>query len=624
MPCRAERGHTLLEVLIALAITMAVMAVVFRISGLGARLGAQVNARFDRDSIALRCLDQVARDLEDAGIGLVGGADRIEAGGDPLGGAARLVTIRSNPDGIVGELRGPLDAASGLVALGDAALFRTGDHVLFPDKFGLRPARVERVAEATLGLRLGDRVATPSRARGGLVQKVLEIAYALDGGSLYRQVGDGPGQTLARNLERFELEYFDETGGRIDPARLHAGQRFLRGVRVSVSTRPTRADRSTRVFSREVSLEPQSAELTFDLPGEGEDAFALRRLFTRLPGATAVAAREGRDWAVALVQSPLAHGTTPLEPAALLSFPLDRGFGDWRVEQVIPLEGIYSARAALFASEDGPWAGSLVVVSSVARELGIWRVSPDQYGVLSPSSQVEQAAASQEAGEIAGVALQGDTLYLSDPAFARIHKYALGAAGRLETLATVPGKPGALAAGLDGRLYCLASAESLDPGASERTDLLAIPVDGGTATTLATFEGRGRSLAFDPVTGGLYALVEEPLGDTVLLEISRAFLHFPCPPPEVVFRLSAWKAAFERQLPPPDPGIPPNLFPSRFDFASFDANGSLYLGASATSLVLQAELQRPGLATRRIRIGGVAGLDAETLQLTSRLHAWQE
>ena len=103
-PCREERGHTLIEVLIALAITMAVMAVVFRISGLGARLGAQVNARFDRDAIALRCLDQVARDLEDAGLGLVGGADRIEAGGDPLGGAPRLVTIRSNPDGIVAEL----------------------------------------------------------------------------------------------------------------------------------------------------------------------------------------------------------------------------------------------------------------------------------------------------------------------------------------------------------------------------------------------------------------------------------------------------------------------------------------------------------------------------------------
>jgi hypothetical protein len=150
-------------------------------------------------------------------------------------------------------------------------------------------------------------------------------------------------------------------------------------------------------------------------------------------------------------------------------------------------------------------------------------------------------------------------------------------------------------------------------------------VDGsGTPAPVARLDGRGRSLAFDPLSGSLFALVQDRSDDSVLLEFSRRSLHDPSSPPVEAFRLSGWRAEVESAFPPLEPSIPPSLFPPRLAFASFDAAGTLYLGSSETGLVLQADLERPGTGARKVGLSGIVGADRDTGRPRSLLQAWKK
>lgn len=246
----------------------------------------------------------------------------------------------------------------------------------------------------------------------------------------------------------------------------------------------------------------------------------------------------------------------------------------------------------------------------------------DANGRLGPSALVERVAETDLLKNLGGAALDDRALFVGDTETGAVYRHALvDPPGSFTPVAFLPGAPGALAFGLDGILYCVLT----PPEASGGDVLWAVPVDGrGTPAPVARLDGRGRSLAYDPLSGSLYALVQERGGDSVLRAFSRRSLREPGAPPELPFRLSAWKAEVESAFPPLDPSVPPNLFPARLDFASFDANGTLYLGAWDVGLVLQTELARLGLGRRKVGVSGIVGADVATGRPRSLLQAWKK
>lgn len=546
---RASRGnahgHTLIEVLIVLAITLTVMALVYSLTRVGVRLADATTGRLDRETVALRSLEAMAMEIGRAGYGLVDDAPGIEAVVPPRGQPSRDLVVRSSPEG------------------------------------------------------------------GGRAPR--EVRFRFEDGVLTRQIDSQRPQVLARSIAALAFEYLDDTGGPIAPWRVRAAGPLLQAVRVSLTMQPTAGQLAPLEQHLSIGLETQAATVIFDLPPER--AFTLRRLFLRLPHAVTVASRPRGESGVALVESPVGCN-------ALYMFPLEGLIGDVRIDTFGGLEEVCDARAAFFAPETSAWAGSLLVVTGDVRSTRVFRVVADAQGRLGPGSPVVPVASTQVLKNLGGAALDDAALYVSDSETGTVYRHALtDPAASFTAVAFLPGSLGPLAFGLDGVLYGVVT-----PAEGTGGDVLwAIPVDGrGTPAPLARLDGQGRSLAFDPVTGSIYALVQDRHDDSVLLELSRRFLREPGPLPEPAFRLSAWKAEVESAFPPLDPSIPPNLFPPRFGFASFGANGTLYLGSTEMSLVIQSELARPGLGWRKAGLSGIVGADRQTGRPRSLLQAWKK
>jgi hypothetical protein len=218
---------------------------------------------------------------------------------------------------------------------------------------------------------------------------------------------------------------------------------------------------------------------------------------------------------------------------------------------------------------------------------------------------------------------------MTDPGQAVLFRYLPGQAGEgaFERIASLPGRPGAMALGQNGSLFVLSYRPEAGPN---ETQVLEIPFDeDGTPLAprvAAEFSGTPLSLARDPLSGSLDALVREKGGDTVLLELSRAWLRRPDGPPAAAFRLSRWKREMETSFPGSEtPVLPLMLRPNRLDFAAFDSTGALYLGASETRLVLKFDLDRPGGTTdHNLGVAAVVEQEQGSARKRVRVHAWRK
>ena len=178
--------------------------------------------------------------------------------------------------------------------------------------------------------------------------------------------------------------------------------------------------------------------------------------------------------------------------------------------------------------------------------------------------------------------------------------------------------------GLSGELWRMAFDETLEPVG---------PV------LVGRFDGTGISLARDPVGGSLIALVRSTGNDFVILELDRQWLRgedenggAAQKEPVQLFSLREWLRALEEgDVAPGDIPFHPSEIAERMaylrvdelDFISFDALGSLYMGAQEANLVLKFELARP---SGRYAVGVSAGVieRAAGLTPTVRLHAWRK
>jgi hypothetical protein len=161
-------------------------------------------------------------------------------------------------------------------------------------------------------------------------------------------------------------------------------------------------------------------------------------------------------------------------------------------------------------------------------------------------------------------------------------------------------------------------------------------------TLVGALPGVGVSLARDPIDASLFALVRKPIGDFVVLELNRAWVDAAEQSqqaeggqprqPRLMFSLEAWQRKLEEgDVTTAEIPFHPSELPQRMavlrtealDFLSFDALGSLYMGAKEANLVLKFELPRP---SGRYAVGLAAGVVERGSGLAPelRMHGWKK
>ena len=190
--------------------------------------------------------------------------------------------------------------------------------------------------------------------------------------------------------------------------------------------------------------------------------------------------------------------------------------------------------------------------------------------------------------------------------------------------------------GADGALYFL-----LDRTRSSFVWKLAFDETGTPQEPVASRElpGKGISLAMDPLSGSLFALVRERLGDTVVLELSSAWLSKVSDEPVRVLGLEDFAretmegGSQDREQERKRAAsmiisirLPTLLLPETLDFLAFDNLGFLYLGARDKDLVLKFDLDQAQSSRYIVNVAAaVESVRRNTTGLPNvRLQAWRK
>ena len=627
-------GFSLLEVLLALAITLVVMALVAQTMSHVSRIYERESELAVTSSAVALALDDIAYELSLAGQGLGEGPAAVVPRRPGSAVESDALTLRSNPDVRASALRSDLLPGED-VAVDPSAGFEKGDEVLLTENAGgSEPALVERAELAAIALRPlhndeGGFRRSYSPNRGARVLGLREVRYFLgetraDGRrDLIKDVaGIGP-RVLTRDVLSLTFEYQDEENESISLPKVETSLE-LASVRVSLRFLPGDHALAPRGLSTTIALEPRSGRVDFERRDVG---FRLSRVFFPLDNPAGVASRIGSRYALIL-----ASGKIPSQDRAYLyTFEMEKRFMSASVDDVIFLEDVRAPVALTFGPEGSPLAGSLFVAAWGLRIGNLTRIAPDASGGLSRESEVTTFEGTEAIAQAGGIAFGADdALYVASQEKGSIFRFRFGAGGRPgkpERLFGLTGTPGSLVEGTDGHLYFL-----MNNG--EQGSIWKVPFD-ETLTAqkpvrVAPLPGLAVSLARDPVSGDLFALVRDGRADFVALELGRGFLKGLAEPRQV-FSLREWREGLmevqgdPRELPFAMEGVTalPSLEIEELDFLSFDSFGSLYTGCRRASLVLKFELDRP---SGRYIVGLSAGVveRGEGLPPAIRMHAWKK
>ena len=630
-------GFSLLEVLLALAITLVVMALVAQTMGHVARIYERESGLAVSSSAIALALDDITYELSLVGQGLGEGPAAVVPLSPGSQVASDALTLRSNPEVRASALRSELQEGED-VAVDASAGFERGTPVLLTDSAGGgESALVVRAGGTTIALRPleendGWFRGSFSPNRGARVLGLREVRYFLgepraDGRrDLVKEiVGVGP-RVLSRDVLSLGFEYFDGESEPISLSKVESTTE-LRSVRVSLRFLPGDDALVPKGLSTTVALEPRSGSIDFERRDLG---FRLSRVFYPIDNPAGVASRIGSRFALIL-----ASGKVPSQDRAYLyTFEIEKRFQSASVDDVIFLEDVRAPVSLTFGPEGGPLAGSLFVAAWGLRIGNLSHIAPDASGGLSRESEVTTFEGTEAIAQAGGIAFGADdALYVVSQERGAVFRFRFGPWGQKEKpgnperLYRLTGTPGALVEGTDGHLYFLMNhgeRGSLWKMAFDETLSPQEPVRVGALPGLAV------SLARDPVSGDFFALVRDPRADFVVLELGRGFLK-GLAEPRSLFSLREWREGLldvktdPRELTSAIPGVEalPSLEIEELDFLSFDSFGSLYLGCRNASLVLKFELDRP---SSRYLVGLAAGVveRGEGLSPLIRMHAWKK
>jgi type II secretory pathway pseudopilin PulG len=636
---RPDGGFSLLETLLALTITLVVMALVAQTMSHVSSVYRTQSEIAVSSGAAVLAFDDVLHELSRAGQGLGEGVPAIlpRRPGSPV--SADALTLRSNPEVAASLLRGSFEDASESVPADSPGAFDRGDHVIVSEAAGGGEA-AEVVAVDGESLKLRSLESSDGRfrrrfepARGARVLGAREVRYFLgetraDGRrELVKEVVGVGSRVLSRDVVSLSLEYLDPDDRPIGLGKVETSKE-LASVRVTLRFSPSDAALAPRTLRSRVALGPRSGTVDFERRDLG---FRLARVFHPIDFPAGVASRPGSDFAVIL-----ASGKNPnRDPAYLYTFEMEKRFLSASVDDVVFLDDVRAPVALAFGPESGPFAGALFVAAWGLRIGHLARISPDEHGGLSRSSRVTTFEGTEAIAQAGGIAFGVDgALYVTSREKGAVYRFTFrgnGEPSRPERLFPLSGTPGTLVEGTDGHLYFLMNHE--DRGSLWRMtfDETLSP---GAPVLVGSLPGTAVSLSRDPVEGSLFALVRERTGDSIVVELDRGFLAGVAKAPalEALFSLRQWLSNLEegkvdpREIPFPTQEIPEKLAALRvdeLDFVSFDGLGSLYTGNREGSLVLKFELERP---TGRFALGLAAGVieRGEDLPPEIRLHAWKK
>ena len=234
---RDERGYTIIELLVAAAIMLAVLAGVSGVLHAAILRVPWLEESTDLQQRTRAALDMLSADLRSAGAGNPSGSLAVHlpallpraAGAAPTVASGTTLTIRYVPaDGAAGRLGAPLLPSDALVLLeaGGACVsnavacgFRSGSTALVFDGTGQSDLlTVDAIAPGALSTSSSaPRLA--SYAIGTEVTELLEVTYTLDPGSrsLQRRAG-GVFLPVADNVTALAFEYAGTAGRPVEPA----------------------------------------------------------------------------------------------------------------------------------------------------------------------------------------------------------------------------------------------------------------------------------------------------------------------------------------------------------------------------------------------------------------------
>lgn len=636
---RSCGGFSLIEVLISLAITLVAMALVFQTSRMLVRVYESQSRVAELSSAATLAFDDIVVETTRAGYGLGAGVDCVVGStpGNPPGPGQ--ITLRSNPSGVSATLRKEARASGEDVPVSNGSAFQPGDLVLLAD-LGGNSERAEVISSENDQLQFrsaenpsGELQHIYSPHRGARVLKLREVRYfmqaAPDGNVLIKEVR-GPNsstRTLARQVDELAFEYLDRFGNPLSSARIEASD-LLSTIRITLRFTLGPASSDKKALSTSVTLDRQSSSVDFAESGIG---LRLARYFHPIDSPTGVANRPFEDWGIIL-----SAGHDPgRDRSYLYTFMAERRALDARVESVTWLDDVRDPIALVFGPEKSPVAGSLFVASSGLRIGHLSRIYPDSYGVFSPESRIETFERTDALAQIGGITFGvDDALYVASSEKAKIFGFRFDVSGKPEgptEVAKVVGSPGAIVQGADGALYFLVEQ-------TRSSSLWKIPFDETLSprepVEVSQLPGKGISLALEPLSGNLFVLLRERLGDFVVTELTRRWLRRPTERINTVFSLEDFRERTQKG----DTGekdmkasttmvlsarLPSTLIPERLDFLAFDDLGLLYLGAYEQDLVLKFDLDRSD-TRHAVDIAGVVE-DSQTTGTSSkvRLHAWR-
>jgi hypothetical protein len=631
-----DDGFSLLEALLALTITLFVMAMVAQTMADVTRVHRSQTDLAVSSSMASLALDDILDELGRAGQGLGEGPPSVLP--RLVGGAVSgdRLTVWSNPDVKASVLRGPVGEPGVMVPADSPMAFERGDLVLVAEPSGIgEAAEVVEVNGTSMAFRSressdGAFARTFDPGRGARALGVREVRYFLgeprsDGRRELVKDVTGVGQrVLSRDAVSLGFEYLDADDSAIALGTVESSSE-LASVRVTISYFPGDGSGVPRTLTSRSSLAPRSATVDFERRDLG---FRLARVFHPIESPVAVASRIGEDWAVIL-----ASGQESQDPSYLYTFEMEKRFLSASADDVFFLDDVRSPVALAFGPERGPLAGSLFLAASGLRIGHLARVSPDEYGKLSRSSPVTAFEGTEAIAQAGGIAFGVDgALYVTSREKGSLFRFRFDSKqrpSRPEHLFRLTGTPGALAEGTDGQLYFLMNHQdrgSLWKMAFDETLEPLEPVEVGA------LPGTALALTRDPVDGDLFALLEQP-SDFVVVQLGRRFLaRREGEEPRPIFWLSEWvndvdegreesgsfstsTVALFQQL--PETGI------EELDLLSFDGLGSLYLGSRERDVVLQFELDRP---SGRYAVGVAAFVVDRGPDLAPeiRMHAWKK
>ncbi|HXV62724.1 MAG TPA: prepilin-type N-terminal cleavage/methylation domain-containing protein [Vicinamibacteria bacterium] len=602
-----DRGFSLLEALLALTITLVVMGLLAQTMRQMRTVYRTQSDRAAKSSAATLALDDVTYELSIAGQGL--GEDVVAVVPD----SGNTLTVRSNPDLAATALRSELRSPADRVVAGETDEFSVGKRVLMANSRGqAERAVVVATAKGTLSFRSLETTDGSFRAvfrpdEGARAMGLREVRYFIEDGDLIKDVAGVGRRVLIHDAESLSVEYLDSGGESVAFSRSTQGQK-LSAVKIELSD-------GISTLRTAVALSPRSGTVDFESELLG---FRLSRVFYPIERPAGVVSRTGADWGVLL-----SSGTRPYQdPAYLYTFPIDPGFVEARIENVVWLEDVRNPVALTFGPESGPLAGSLFVAASGLRVGHLARVALDG----SEESTFEGTEAVAQAG---GIAFGPDGgLYVAAQEKGAIFRFTFDETGEPrapERLFSLPGTPAGLVEGSDGHLYVLVNREdegSIWKVAFDETLSPVGPVEVGE------LPGTALSLACDPVGGNLFALVRDGTTDFLVVELDDIRLRggSVATRPRVIFSLRRWQVRLEegrvapRELPFPLQELPQRMAYLRtgeVDFIAFDSLGSLYMGARERNLVLKFELDRP---SGRYAVGVAGGVVGGSI----RLHAWKK